>query len=122
MEPLFVDEEDFEFQWLLDLQSPTEQVKLHTLIQTDSTNPHSYTHFLASLRLIFPVQGSPEMAARCIQQLEEVCKHHDIPLDTLTCTIEGWTENTAFHSLTEHDIRKLHWNTAHNRFMHPEEE
>lgn len=109
MEPLIVEEQDQEFQWLLDLQSSTERVKLHTLIQTDSTNPRAYTHFLASLHLTFLVQGSPEMAVRCIQQLQEVCKHHDIPLETVNCTIEGWTEDSEFHSLIEHDITKLGW-------------
>jgi hypothetical protein len=122
MEPLTVDEEDIEYQWLLDLRSTAEQVKLHAVIQTDSTNPEMYTYFIASLRLTFPVQGSSEMAACCIQQLEEVFKRHDIPLETVNCTVEGWREDTTFHALTEHDIRKLRWNAAHDRFMHSEEE
>ena len=121
MEPLTVAEEDAEFQWLLDLQSTTERVKLHTLIQTDTTNPEAYIYFIASLHLTFPVQGSSEMAVRCIQQLEEVFKRHNIPLETLNCTVEGWTEDTEFHSLTEHDIKKLRWNEAYGRFMHSEE-
>lgn len=118
MEPLIVDEEDMEFQWLLDLQSTTERVKLHTFIQTDSTNPHEYTHFIASLRLIFPVQGSPEMAARCIQQLEDVFKRHNIPLETANCTIEGWAEDTVFHALTEHDIRNWKRTAEEKREQH----
>ena len=122
MEPLIVDEEDIEYQWLLDLQSAAELVKLYTVIQTDSTNPEMYTYFVGSLRLIFPVQGSPEMAAHTIQQLEEVFKRYDIPLETVNCTVEGWTEDTEFHTLIEHDIRKLRWNTKYDRFMHSEEE
>ncbi len=82
----------------------------------------AYSHFLASLHLIFPVQGSPEMAARCLQQLQEVFKRHDIPLQTVNCNVEGWAEDTTFHPLTEHDITKLHWNDTSGRFMHPEEE
>src|SRR5260221_5250712 len=58
MEPLIVDEKDIEYQWLLDLQSATEHVKLHTVIQIDSTNPEMYAYFVASLRLTFPIQGS----------------------------------------------------------------
>lgn len=122
MEPLIVDEKDIEYQWLLDLQSATEQVKLHTVIQTDSTNPEMYTYFIASLRFTFPIQGSSEMATCIIQQLEQVFKRHDIPLETANCIVEGWTEDTVFHALTEHDIRKLRWNATYERFMHSEEE
>lgn len=121
MEPLTVAEEDAEYQWLLDLKSTTERVKLNTLIQTDTTNPDVYTYFIASLQLTFPVQGSPEMAARCIQQLEEVFNRHNISLETLNCIVEGWTEDTTFHALIEHDITKLRWNDALDRFMHQEE-
>lgn len=121
MEPLIVDEKDIEYQWLFVMQSTTEQVKLHTLIQTDSTNPHVYTYFIASLSLTFPVQGSPVMAALCIQQLEQVFKRYAIPLESVNCKVEGWTEDTEFHTLTERDIRQLRWNAAHDRFMHSTE-
>lgn len=62
------------------------------------------------------------MPAHCILELEEVFKHHDIPLETVNCTVEGWTEDTTFHALIEHDMRKLRWNAKYDRFMHSEEE
>lgn len=122
MEPLIVDEKDAEFQWLFILQSATERLKLHVLVQTDSSNPSCYTYFIDSLRLIFSEQGSPVQAARCIQQLKELLERLDIPLEKVHCTVEGWTEDTRFYALVEHDIGKLKWNAALDQFMHPLEE
>ena len=62
------------------------------------------------------------MPACILQQLEEVFKRHDIPLETVNCLVEGLTEDTVFHALTEHDVRKLRWNATYDRFMHSEEE
>lgn len=62
------------------------------------------------------------MATRCLKQLQEVCKRHDIPLETVNCTVEGWTEDSKFHFLTEHDITRLRWNDGNGRFMHRNEE
>jgi len=117
-----VPEKDWGFQWLFVLQSATERVKLHVLLQTDSTDPEYYTHFIASLHLTFSKQGSSEQAVRCIQQLKSVLKRHDIALEDVNCTVEGWSEDTIFHPLIEDDIRNLRWNVSLNKFMHSSEE
>ena len=119
MDTRIVAEKDWEFQWLFILQSATEKVMLHVLIQTDSTNPKCYTHFMSSLRLIFSKQGSSGQATRCIQQLKEVLKQPDIHYRDVNCIVEGWSEDTTFHLLIEDDIRKLRWNGPLNQFMHP---
>lgn len=107
MEPLIVAEEDMEFHWLLTMQSSTERIELRVLVQTDSSNPHCYSHFVSSLQLNFDITGNPQYAVRCVQRLKELLKTRDASMEVANCKVEGWAEGTVFYPVVEHDIRKI---------------